>query len=49
MVNWGIVLGVITAVLLAAFISIVIWAYGKGRAKAFEAAARCPLFGEGDG
>jgi len=46
--DWGIVSGVITAVLLAAFVAVVIWAYGKARRKAFEEAARYPLFDEGD-
>jgi cbb3-type cytochrome oxidase subunit 3 len=49
MLDWGIVIGVFTAILLAAYVGIVVWAYGKGRKKAFEVAARCPLYGEGDG
>lgn len=48
MLDWGMVMGVVTAVLLAAYVGIVIWAYGKGRAEAFDAAARYPLLGEGD-
>jgi cytochrome c oxidase cbb3-type subunit 4 len=46
--DWGIVMGVITAILLVAFLGIVVWAYRKARKKAFDEAARYPLFEEGD-
>jgi cytochrome c oxidase cbb3-type subunit 4 len=42
--DWGIVMGVITAVLLVAFLGIVVWAYRKERKKAFDEAANYPLF-----
>jgi cytochrome c oxidase cbb3-type subunit 4 len=35
--------GIVTAVLLGLFIWLVLWAYGKQRKEAFEAAARLPL------
>lgn len=35
--------GIVTAVLLALFIWLVIWAYGKRRKPDFDAAARVPL------
>ena len=38
--------GIATAVLLAAFLGIVFWAYGKGRKHEFERAARAPLEGD---
>ena len=46
--DWGIVLGVITAILLVAFLGIVVWAYRKERKKAFDEASRYPLFDEAD-
>ena len=35
--------GIVTATLLGLFIWLVIWAYGKSRKEAFDAAARLPL------
>ncbi|MGD2168093.1 MAG: cbb3-type cytochrome c oxidase subunit 3 [Gammaproteobacteria bacterium] len=35
--------GVITAILMAAFIGLVIWAFSRRRAADFEAAAHLPL------
>jgi len=35
--------GVLTAILMAAFIGLVIWAWGKRRKADFEAAAALPL------
>ena len=46
--DWGIVMGVITAILLVAFLGIVVWAWSSARKKAFEEASRYPLFEEGD-
>lgn len=46
--NWGTAMGVITAVLLAAYLGIVVWAWRKERKEAFDEAARYPLFEEGD-
>jgi cytochrome c oxidase cbb3-type subunit 4 len=46
--DWGIVMGVVTAVLLVAFLGIVVWAYRKERKKAFDEASRYPLFDLGD-
>lgn len=42
--DWGIVMGVVTAILLVAFLGIVVWAYRKERRKAFDEASRYPLF-----
>lgn len=41
--NWGIVNGIVTAVLMACFIAVVFWAYSKRRTRDFEAAANLPL------
>jgi len=46
--DWGIAMGVITAILLVAFLGIVAWAWSRKRKAAFEEAARYPLFDEGD-
>jgi cytochrome c oxidase cbb3-type subunit IV len=35
--------GVLTAVLMALFVGLVVWAYGRGRRDEFSAAARMPL------
>jgi cytochrome c oxidase cbb3-type subunit 4 len=35
--------GIVTAVLLVLFVSLVIWAWSRKRAPAFDAAARLPL------
>lgn len=45
--DWGLVMGVITAVLLAAYLGIVVWAYRGERRAAFDEAARYPLFDDG--
>ena len=42
--NWGIAMGVITAVLLVAFLGIVAWAYHRNRKQRFEEASRYPFF-----
>jgi cytochrome c oxidase cbb3-type subunit 4 len=43
-------MGVITAVLLAAYLGIVAWAWSRRRRRDFEEAARLPLlYQEGDG
>jgi cytochrome c oxidase cbb3-type subunit 4 len=41
--------GVITAVLLALFVWLVVWAYGKARKAAFDEASRLPLEEDGGG
>ena len=41
--------GVVTAVLLALFVWLVIWAYSKSRRASFEEAARIPLEEDGRG
>ena len=46
--DWGIVMGVVTAVLLIAFLGVVVWAYSKKRRRAFDEAARLPLQGDGE-
>jgi cytochrome c oxidase cbb3-type subunit IV len=43
----GTVSGIVTAILLVAFLCIVAWAYSKRRKKDFEAAARQPLQNDG--
>jgi cytochrome c oxidase cbb3-type subunit IV len=35
--------GIVTAVLMALFIGLVIWAYSRGRREEFDAAAQLPL------
>jgi cytochrome c oxidase cbb3-type subunit IV len=40
--------GVVTAILLVAFLAIVAWAYSKKRKKDFDAAAKLPLVRDGD-
>ncbi len=44
----GTAAGVVTAILLVAFLAIVAWAWSKKRKKDFDAAARQPLEGDGD-
>ena len=44
----GTAAGVVTAILLVAFLVIVAWAYSKKRTKDFDAAARQPLERDGD-
>jgi cytochrome c oxidase cbb3-type subunit 4 len=41
--NWGIVNGIVTAVLMTCFFAVVFWAYSKRRTRDFEAAANLPL------
>jgi len=47
--DWGTAMGVITAVLLIAFLGVVVWAYSKKRRRAFDEAARLPLQDDGEG
>jgi cytochrome c oxidase cbb3-type subunit 4 len=44
--DWGIVMGVITAILLVAYLGIVVWAYHRDRKELFDEAARYPFFDE---
>jgi cytochrome c oxidase cbb3-type subunit 4 len=44
--DWGFVMGVVTAVLLVAYLGIVLWAWHRDRKELFEEAARYPLFDE---
>lgn len=46
--DWGVVMGIVTAILLAVFLGIVAWAYRKERKAAFDEAARAPLDDLGD-
>ena len=46
--DWGTAMGVITAVLLVAFLGVVVWAYSKKRRRAFDEAARLPLQDDGE-
>ena len=41
--------GIVTAVLLALFVWLVVWAWSKARRPDFEAAARLPLEEDGQG
>lgn len=41
--SMGTLRGIVTALLIVAFVGICIWAYGKRRRPQFEAAARIPL------
>jgi cytochrome c oxidase cbb3-type subunit IV len=43
LLDMGMVRGIITAALLALFVWLVAWAWSRGRASAFDAAARLPL------
>ena len=40
--------GIVTAVLLALFVWLTVWAWGKARRKSFDEAARLPLEDEQD-
>ena len=44
--NWGFVIGVVTAILLVVFLGIVAWAWHRNRKQLFDEAARYPLFDE---
>jgi cytochrome c oxidase cbb3-type subunit 4 len=44
----GIFRGIVTGALLVLFISLVVWAWSRKRASAFDAAARLPLEGEAE-
>jgi cytochrome c oxidase cbb3-type subunit 4 len=46
--DWGTAVGVMTAVLLIAFLGVVVWAYSKKRRRAFDEAARLPLQDDGE-
>jgi len=46
--DWGTAMGVITAVLLIAFLGVVVWAYSKKRRRSFDEAARLPLQDDGE-
>jgi cytochrome c oxidase cbb3-type subunit 4 len=46
--DWGTAMGVITAILLIAFLGVVVWAYSAKRRRAFEEAARLPLQDDGE-
>jgi cytochrome c oxidase cbb3-type subunit 4 len=48
-VDAGTAAGVVTAILLVAFLAIVAWAWSKKRKKDFDAAARQPLERDGEG
>ena len=46
--DWGFVMGVTTAILLVAYIGIVVWAFEHRRRRTFDEAARLPLLDDGD-
>ena len=46
--DWGVVMGWVTAVMLAAYLGIVVWAYRSERKAAFDEAAGYPLMDDGD-
>jgi cytochrome c oxidase cbb3-type subunit 4 len=47
-VDEGTASGVVTAILLVAFLAIVAWAWSRKRKKDFDAAARLPLERDGE-
>jgi cytochrome c oxidase cbb3-type subunit 4 len=48
--DWGTVMGVITAILLVAYLGVLAWVYNRARKPQFDEAARLPLlYDEGDG
>jgi cytochrome c oxidase cbb3-type subunit 4 len=49
MMDIGIFRGIVTAVLLGLFVWLTVWAFGKSRRAAFDAAARLPLEEDGPG
>ena len=44
--DWGFVMGVITGILLVAYLCVFVWAFRQERKKAFEEASRYPFFDE---
>jgi cytochrome c oxidase cbb3-type subunit 4 len=46
--DWGTAMGVITAVLLVAYLGVIVWAYSNERRRAFDEAARLPLLDDGE-
>ena len=44
--NWETIMGVVTGVMLFAYLGVVVWAYHKDRRDAFEEASRYPFFDE---
>jgi cytochrome c oxidase cbb3-type subunit 4 len=47
--NWGMVMGVVTGVMLVAYLGVVVWAYRKERRQAFEEASHYPFFDQEGG
>ncbi len=43
LIDFGLLRGLITVVVFAAFVGVVVWAYSSRRATEFEAASRLPL------
>jgi cytochrome c oxidase cbb3-type subunit 4 len=48
-VDEGTAAGVVTAILLVAFLAVVAWAWSRKRKKDFDAASKLPLERDGDG
>lgn len=46
--DWGIVMGVSTGILLVVFLGIVVWAFEHKRKASFDEAARLPLQDDGE-
>ena len=44
--NWATIMGVVTGVMLLAYLGVVVWAYRKDRRDDFEEASRYPFFDE---
>ena len=44
--HWETIMGVVTGVMLLAYLGVVVWAYRKDRRQAFEEASRYPFFNE---
>lgn len=48
--DWGTVMGVITAILLVAYLAVLVWVFNRARKPHFDEASRIPLLHErGDG
>ena len=46
--DWGTAMGVITAILLVAYLAVLAWVFNRARKPHFDEAARLPLL-DGDG
>ena len=44
--DWEIIMGVVTGVMLVAYLGVVVWAYRKERRETFEEVSHYPFFDE---